>query len=248
VSESTSQSTPPVAATPPVPTPTPTPSPTPTPTPSPTPTPVVAPVSKVEPKAAAIPAATATPVAAVVSPTPIVAATPAKTAPLTLMQQHVALVTEQLANYNKWLTVPVATTKSYQAAAKSLANVVARMLANPAPSLFTVVWNFFVAHKTDILAEGMALRGVEVLDTSTRFKVEIVYTLFRQAVQGKNVGNPKTTNMSIVQSRLKCPTLVTFLVAKAQMVATMAAQSTTATPAPTAVAAKPVAAIAKTAS
>ena len=109
-------------------------------------------------------------------------------------------------------------------AAKTLGSVIVRMLNTPTNDMMTAMWGFFVEHKNDILQESAALQGIEALDTTTRMRVELTYTLFRQAVNGVDVGNPKNVNMAFVQSRLKCPQLIPFLQAKANVVSTLAAQ------------------------
>jgi hypothetical protein len=140
------------------------------------------------------------------------------------MAKHVAITHEMLETYKKYMSQQVGTIKTFQAAATTLSSIITRMLANPNPELMNVVWDFFVEHKTGILLESTALRGVDVLDPSTRFKTEIVYTLFRHAVNGIDVGDSKLIDLQTVQSRLKCPPLIPFLQDKAKTVSATAAQ------------------------
>ena len=157
-------------------------------------------------------------------PVPARPSVPVTSIQATQAKKHLDTLNELLQTYHSQLSVKPGTTRSFQVAAKTLGSVIVRMLNTPTNDMMTAMWGFFVEHKNDILQESAALQGIEALDTTTRMRVELTYTLFRQAVNGVDVGNPKKVNMAIVQSRLKCPQLIPFLQAKANVVSTLAAQ------------------------
>ena len=192
---------PPPPPEPPKPTP-PAPPPPPPPPTKPVPEPATVPV---KPAAAVVPPVVTPPAPVVVAPAPDA--------------QEKAVVVELLATYKTYLTTRNANAVAFQNAAKTLANIVARILRTPTDNVLNVVWDFFVANKNGILQEGCALQGIEVLDPQTRFRTEIVYTLFRLAVNGVNVGDSKTINLQTVQSRLKSQALILFLQKKSAVVA-----------------------------
>lgn len=158
------------------------------------------------PPAKPAPAAVETPAAPPPAPVVVVPAPDA---------QEKAVVIELLATYKTYLTTRNANATAFQNAAKTLSNIVARILRTPTDNVLSVVWDFFVANKTGILQENCALQGAEVLDPQTRFRTEIVYTLFRMATNGIDIGNSKTVNLQTVQSRLRSQALVLFLQRKA---------------------------------
>ena len=209
----------PVVVTP-APTPAPTLAPTPAPTDAPviqTPAPTTTPGPTLAPTPAPTPAPTTAPVVEPVSTeAPVVEPAPAPTtAPVS---QAVSILVELLDNYRGYLTRRSGAKADFSDAAKTLGNIVARLLATPTPEVFQVVWDFFVAHKNDVMQEGAALQGIAALDMQTRFRTEIVYTLFRHAVNGVDIGDASKIRPDILQSRLKCAPLVMFLQEQARIV------------------------------
>jgi hypothetical protein len=130
-----------------------------------------------------------------------------------------SIINELLANYKNYLTGPGNARADYTDAAKTLANIVARILQTPTQDVLEAVWAFFVANKDGVLQEGSALRGVTALDAKTRAKTETVYLLFRLAIKGIDVGNAARVRVDMVSATLKSPTLVLFLQAQAKIVA-----------------------------
>lgn len=229
--------TPPASATP-VPTPAPTPKPVvtePPATPKPTSAPLRSPAPTKPPQvtpAVVIPESQPHPTPTVVSEAvlsqPNVAKPPIvpeqqassdNSRPSGVTVQIVSVVTEHLANYRTYLSALNPTTKSLRGAAATLATVVKIALKTPTPEVLEIIWDFFVANKTGVLQERSALQGVESLDKPTRAKVEIFYTLVRQAVNGVDVGSQTNVRLDVTQASLQCPQLLVFLQQKAKTVA-----------------------------
>lgn len=137
--------------------------------------------------------------------------------------QEELIIPELLDEYKKYLLTKNASPLAFQKAAKILANVVTRIVKTPAPSVLTIVWDFFVSNNDGILNELTALQGIDVLEPQVRFLTEIVYTLFRRASQGVDVGNNNKFNPDVIRARLKSPDIIIFLSEKAKVVASVAA-------------------------
>ena len=129
------------------------------------------------------------------------------------------ILTELLNDYKSYLTTKGTTRSDFSDAAKTLANVFARILRDPAEENLQTVWDFFIANKTGVMQESVALMGVTALDKQTRFKTEIMYTLFRMAGKGIDIGATANVRTEIVQSRINSPLLILFLQEKARVVA-----------------------------
>jgi hypothetical protein len=136
-----------------------------------------------------------------------------------------AAVKEQLSKYKTFLSTETYTTAGSQHAAKTFANVAARMLQTPTDEVFGIVWDFFVDNQDGVLMEIRALQGVEVLDHQTRFRLELIYTIFRKAAAGVDIGNSQLVRTDILQQQLRCPQLVLFLQNKASVVARRSASA-----------------------
>jgi len=134
------------------------------------------------------------------------------------ISQSVSILIERLDAYKTIMTGQSVSDSGFKAAALDLANVVQRVLREPTEEILNTVWDFFVANKDGVCQESIALQGINVLDPQTRFRVEIVYTLFRKAVNGVDVSDKKLVNTDLVRSRLNCPSLFVFLQQKAARV------------------------------
>lgn len=134
------------------------------------------------------------------------------------ISQEANIVTELLTRYKTYLSTNNPSTTTFKNAAMTFANVVERILRTPTQDVMLAVWNFFVDNKNGVLLENTALQGVDSLAVQTRFRAEIVYTLFRLSVTGVDIGNQKRFDLSLIQSRLKCNALILFLQAQAQNV------------------------------
>ena len=130
-------------------------------------------------------------------------------------------ISELLISYKGYLSNRTTSRTGFQNAALTLSNIVDRILATPTTEVFTVMWDFFVANKTGVLSESIALQGIDVLNKAPRFRTEIIYTLFRMAVNGKNVGDAAKINTAMIQSRLKCSALILFLQDQAAKITTI---------------------------
>ena len=169
--------------------------------------PEAAPAQKEEPKVVTPPAPPAPPPQ--VKSDPVVVATPA--APAASPSSESVIVGELLDSYKTILLTRGATPTMIKTASATFANVMARALRDRGDEVFGVIWKFFVDNKDTVCQESVALQGVDSLDNPTRFKVEIFYTLFRKAVLGVDVTNPKLVSIDLVRSRLNCPPLLTYL-------------------------------------
>lgn len=180
------------------------------PAPKPTPTPAVP--------------TTQTPAAVSTQPAPkIPPVVPHTQRPTATPDQEAQIVAELLVSYKRFLSTPNATPVSFKNAAKTFSNITQRLLKSPTPAVLLEVWNFFVANKSGILQESCALQGVDSLDVQSRFRMELVYTLFRMAVNGVDVGDPTKVSATVIQTRLKCSALIVFLQDQAKVVAAVAA-------------------------
>jgi hypothetical protein len=137
----------------------------------------------------------------------------------------VGILTELLNNYKGFLTTKGTARSDFADAARTLANVFARILRDPTPENLETVWDFFVANKSGVMQESVALMGVTNLDKQIRFKTEIIYTLFRMAGNGVDVGATANVRTELVQSRLNSPALILFLQEKARVVAILKKQA-----------------------
>jgi hypothetical protein len=153
---------------------------------------------------------------------PVVTAAPA---PAQTPSRAAAVVTELLGAYKTFLTGTNGTPAAFRNAALTLGNIVARLLQTPTDEVLTVVWDFFVANKNGVLIESAALQGIDALDLQSRQKTEFVYILFRQAVNGIDVGDVKRVRSDLVQAKLNSPKLILFLQEKARLVAIQATRS-----------------------
>lgn len=134
---------------------------------------------------------------------------------------EVAIVAERLANYKAILMSRGNTEPKLKIAASELASVVRQILADPSDDVLTVVWTFFIENADGVCQDMVALQGTNQLDVQMRFKVDLVYTLFRKAVTGLDVSNPKVVQADLVRSRLNCPGLLLYLQRKARGVVSM---------------------------
>lgn len=121
-----------------------------------------------------------------------------------------SIVAELLADYKNILNQKIVSAKQHQDAAKLLGTVITQLYASPTNLVFAEVWNFFsdTTNKNTFLRESAALGGVDVLAMSLRSRVELVYTLFRKAVQGVDVS---TLNQDTLNNLVRLPQLIAYL-------------------------------------
>jgi hypothetical protein len=124
------------------------------------------------------------------------------------------LVTGLLTNYTNYLSTPVIQTSDRQNAARALSAVFDTLISAPSADIMTLVWNYFIAHQNDLLMEGVALQGIQVLSAAEQFEFIFVYSLFRQAA----FGTVPVSLTAMAAQVVKCPTLVAFLQAQAALI------------------------------
>ncbi len=131
---------------------------------------------------------------------------------------EINIITEQFTAYEKLLSTPQISKQGVDSAMIMFSQIVARVIANPITESLDLVWDFFIKHKNDLMREGMALAGAPSLPRQLQGKVETLYTLFRQATNGIDVGDPKKVNQNVVKSHIPNPPIVIYLQGRAKRI------------------------------
>lgn len=148
----------------------------------------------------------------------IVVAKKAPTAQEIANSRQLSVVNELLASYKSYLSIKIATPKTFHSAAVAFNSAFSRVLDNPTPDSLAAMWTFFVDNKNGILKERTALSGVETLPMTARGRLELAYVLFRKAVAGVDVSNSSLVNQNALKTILKSPKTVAYLSAQSKTV------------------------------
>jgi hypothetical protein len=89
------------------------------------------------------------------------------------------------------------------------------MLATPTPTTFMTVWTVFTTKTT---GPSPTPGTQSALTPAMKQTVRMVSMLFNQAAMGADIMG---SNLTLIRTRLKLPTLITFLVAQAEMTKSM---------------------------
>lgn len=134
-------------------------------------------------------------------------------------KQQLSAITEQLDHYEKLLSAKTITQVGFHTAAATLSQIIERTLITPTPVILDTLWNFFNKHKDGIFQQRVALSGVESLRRNLRGRIEIAYTLLRQASDGVDVGDPRKINATLLQTNTIPAVFIVYLQGKSRAIA-----------------------------
>ena len=124
---------------------------------------------------------------------------------------EVTALTALLANYTNALSVPTVTLTNLTNAGYAWTAITNFVLATPDQDVFGMMWVYFLSNESGILQESVVTQCFNTMDTTTRTRCELFYSLFQIASDGIDVLTASFGGVPITTSTLSAPALIAFL-------------------------------------